>query len=70
MKLTPKKVDKHHLKDWRPLTMMPMVYKLISKLLLNWFSPHSFGLINPQKTRFIPDRYILDNVSLAWVMHN
>lgn len=31
MKLIPKKVDKSRLKDWRPLTMLPIVYKLIAK---------------------------------------
>lgn len=47
MKIVPKKADKHRLKDCQPLTMLPIVYKLIAKLLAIHFSPHSRFLINP-----------------------
>jgi hypothetical protein len=33
IKLIPKKADKRCLKDWRPLTMLTTIYKLIAKLL-------------------------------------
>jgi hypothetical protein len=33
IKLIPKKVDKCRIKDWRPLTMLTTLYKLIAKLL-------------------------------------
>lgn len=70
MVITPKKADKRHLKDQRPLTMMAMVYKLISKLSSEKFSPKNFDIINPQQMGFILGRYILENVSLAWLMHD
>lgn len=55
MKVIPKKADKRRLKDWRPLTMLPIVYKLIAKLLSVRFNLHSKVLISPQQTGFIPE---------------
>lgn len=75
MKVIPKKTDKHHLKNWRPLTMLTIIYKLIASLLSTRLSPVSCILISPQQTRFIPGRSILENISLAlmvveWVTKN
>lgn len=70
MKVIPKKADKQKLKDWRPLTMLTIVYKLIAKLLSNNFNPHNSSLINPQQTWFILGRFILENISLAWMTHD
>lgn len=70
MKAIPKKVDKWRLRDWRPLTMLTIVYKLIAKLLFTQFSPHNQHLINPQQTGFILGRLILENISLAWLTHD
>lgn len=71
MKIIPKKADKFQLMDWRPLTILPIVYKLISKLLAVYFSPqYSKLLINPQQTSFIPGRFIMKNVWLAWMTHD
>lgn len=50
--------------------MLSVVYKLISKLLATRLSPHSKHLIRPQQTGFIPGRFILENVSLAWLTHD
>lgn len=65
MKLVPKKDDKQRLKDWRPLTMLSIVYKLASKLLAIWLSPHCKHIISSQQTGFIPRHFILENVSIA-----
>lgn len=48
MKAIPKKENKWRLKDWRPLTMLTIVYMLIAKLLSTHFSPHNWLLIDPQ----------------------
>lgn len=66
MKVIPKKVDKRHLRDWRLLAMLTIIYKLIASILSNRLSPASKGLISPQQTGFIPGRSILENISLAW----
>lgn len=50
--------------------MMSVVYKLISKLLLERFSPHCSNIINLQHIGFILGRYILENVSLVWLLHD
>lgn len=63
----PKKADKRLLKDWRPLTMLNTVYKLIAKLLANRLKLLLPKLINPQQTGFIPGRYILENISIVWL---
>lgn len=48
LKLVSKKADKRQLKDWRPLTMMPIIYKLIAKLLAKQFSPYNVVIISIQ----------------------
>lgn len=40
--------DKWWLKDSRPLTMLTIIYKVIAKLLVVRFNPHSKALISPQ----------------------
>jgi hypothetical protein len=67
IKLIPKKVDKRHLKDWRPLTMLTTTYKLIAKLLASRLRLVLPKIINIQQTGFIPGRHILENISLAWL---
>lgn len=70
MKMVPKKANMRLIKDWRPLTMLSIVYKLIAKLLANKISPRSMALISPQQTRFIPRWFILENISIAWLTHD
>lgn len=64
MKVIPKKLDKRHLRHWRPLTMLT-VYKLIASILLERISPVNKVLISPQQTGFIPGRSIMENISLG-----
>lgn len=45
-KLVPKKADKRWLKDWCPLTMLSITYKLIAKLIVERFNPFSSIIIN------------------------
>lgn len=70
LKLVPKKSDKRHLKDWCPLTMLSIIYKLIAKLIVERFSPFSSFIISKQQIGFILGRHILKNISLAWMTHN
>lgn len=67
IKLIPKKADKRHLKDWRPLTMLTTTYKLIAKLLALRLRVVIPFIISSQQTGFIPGRNILENISVAWL---
>lgn len=49
---------------------MPIIYKLIAKLLAERFSPYSRDIISIQETGFIPNRHILENISRAWMTHD
>lgn len=70
LKLVPKKAENRCLKDWWPLTMLPIIYKLIAKLIIERFSPFNSALISIQQTGFILGRHILENISLAWMTHD
>lgn len=50
--------------------MLPIVYKLIAKLLAVRFSSDNKFLFNPQQIGFISGRFILKNVSMAWMAHD
>lgn len=50
--------------------MLSIIYKLISKLLAVRLSPHSKDSISPQQIGFTPRRFILENISLAWLTHD
>lgn len=70
LKLVSKKADKRCLKDcWRPLTMLPIIYKLIAKLIAERFNHFSSALISKQQIGFISGKHILENISLAWMTH-
>lgn len=69
MKVIPKKLEKQHLRDSRPLTMLTIIYKLIASILLGRVSPTSKDLIfSLQQIGFIPDKSILENIYLAWMI--
>jgi hypothetical protein len=67
IKLIPKKADKRRLKDWRPLTMLNVAYKVIAKLLALRLRLILPLIVAPQQTGFVPGRNILENISLAWL---
>ncbi|CAM6124136.1 unnamed protein product [Calypogeia fissa] len=67
LKLIPKKADKRRFKDWRPLTMLTTIYKLIAKIIALRIKVFLPRMIAPQQTGFIPGRHILENISVAWL---
>lgn len=67
IKLIPKLPVKLHANDWRALTMLTTVYKILAKLLSNHLKPLMPRIISPQQTGFIHGRNILDNISIAWL---
>jgi hypothetical protein len=68
IRLLPKKLDKILIKDWRPLTLLQITYKIIAKLLAERLSPLQPGIISPRQTKFVPGRQILDSISIAYLI--
>lgn len=50
------------LKNWRPLTLMNVDYKIISGCLASRMKSLLDGLISPEQSGFIPGRYIGENI--------
>ncbi|KAL3686177.1 hypothetical protein R1sor_004199 [Riccia sorocarpa] len=53
IKLLPKNLEKHLLKNWRPITLLPFTYKIIGKLLAKWLKRVLPLLINDEQTGFV-----------------
>lgn len=52
-------------KDYRPITCCTMLFKIITKVLTNWLSLVIHEVVNSSQARFIPQRFIVDNILLA-----
>jgi hypothetical protein len=64
--LIPKSNEACELKDYRPISLCNVVYKVISKCLVNRIRPHLHGLISETQSAFIPGRLISDNALIAF----
>ena len=60
--LIPKKVDTVNVRDFRPISLVGSIYKIISKLLANRLRRVIFGIISKSQNAFVLDRQILDSV--------
>ncbi|KAJ0582905.1 putative RNA-directed DNA polymerase [Helianthus annuus] len=58
--LVPKVVDPIGLKDFRPISLVGIINKVISKILANRLKKVLDSLISPSQSAFISGRYILD----------
>ena len=47
-----------HLSNWRPITLLNLDYKIVSKAIAKRFERVLKRVINPDQTGFIKDRYI------------
>ncbi|KAL3681068.1 hypothetical protein R1sor_024024 [Riccia sorocarpa] len=62
IKLIPKSEDKARLKDWRPISLLGITYKIISKLLAERLKSLLPNLVNEQQTGFVQGRSIFDSI--------
>ena len=51
------------IKNWRPISLLCIDYKILAKIITNRLKKHFNDIINPFQTGAIPDRNIIDNLS-------
>ncbi|CAO2039661.1 unnamed protein product, partial [Urochloa humidicola] len=54
------------LKDFRPISLCNVIYKVVSKCLVNCLRPLLQDIISPNQCAFIPGHLISDNVLIAF----
>ena len=69
--LIPKIVQPASIKDYRPISIANVSYKLISKILDERLKPWLHSVISENQSAFVHDRVIADNVLIAHeLMHS
>jgi hypothetical protein len=64
--LLPKKDNPDQLKDFRPISLCNVIYKVVPKCLVNRLRPLLQDLIDPMQSVFIPGRLIIDNALIVF----
>jgi hypothetical protein len=64
--LIPKKDDPAELKDFRPISLCNVIFKVVSKFLVNRLRPLLQDIIAPMQSAFIPGHLITDNALIAF----
>ena len=63
--LIPKTDQPTHLKEFSPISLCNVIYKVITKVLVNRLRPFLDELIGPLQGSFIPSRGTIDNIIVA-----
>jgi len=61
-----KEGDRANLANWQPITLLNVSYKILTKTLQLQLQSILQEVISPEKSSFLPLRYILDNVLLQY----
>ena len=64
--LIPKVPNPSKPSEYRPISLCNVIYKVISKCLVNKLRPLLDDLISPEQSAFIPGRMITDNALVAF----
>lgn len=73
--LLPISEDRSRIQNYRPISLLNTIYKVVAKVYANRMKPLLHYWILPSQTGFVPNRCILDNVFLAfeaieWALEN
>jgi mannosylglycoprotein endo-beta-mannosidase len=73
--LIPKSGDHSRIGNWRPITLLGSLYKILAKTLARRLQAHLPTIVRPSQTGFVEGRSILDNTFLAqealdWVVES
>ncbi|KAJ9536675.1 LOW QUALITY PROTEIN: hypothetical protein OSB04_un000148 [Centaurea solstitialis] len=63
--LLPKTPNASSVSDFRPISCCSVLYKCISKVVVNRIKPFLDGLVDRSQSAFIPGRRIVDNILMA-----
>ena len=63
--MIPKKTNAVNIKDFRPISLVGSLYKLLAKVLANRFQEVLDKLISDSQNSFVGGRQILDSVLIA-----
>jgi hypothetical protein len=64
--LIPKNKNPITLKDFRPISLCNVIYKIVAKCLVNRMRPLLKDIISETQSAFIPGRIIIDNATIAF----
>jgi AraC-like DNA-binding protein len=64
--LIPKGNNLEELKEFRPISLCNIIYKLISKCIVNRLRVLLDDVISPEQSAFVPTRWIIDNALIAF----
>jgi hypothetical protein len=64
--LLPKTEDRSKIQNFRPISLLNTLYKVVAKIYANRMKPLLHHWILPSQTGFVPNRCILDNIFLAF----
>ena len=64
--LLPKSEDRLRIQNFRPISLLNTLYKVVAKVYANRMKPLLHNWILPSQTGFVPNRCILDNIFLAF----